>query len=264
MSKIFAIMSGKGGVGKSTVSSALAELYARQGLKVTLVDGDVGLRCADLMLGMQDRVVYDLGDWAQSDCTPEQALSPVPGLPTLTLLAAPQMLRPSDMKSKQIEQVVSWLEKRQDVVLIDAPAGIGRGLKNLLLEQARPVIVATPDDVAIRDAERLTALLQERGLDAHPGLVLNRVSRRLVRWGEMLPPRQIAAALDLPLMGLIPESDGIYRALLRHETALHAGDEAVSRAMEALGSRLLGANTPLPDYRPSPLLRFFSKGGDRI
>ena len=69
MSKIFAIMSGKGGVGKSTVSAALAELYARQGLKVTLVDGDVGLRCADLMLGMQDRVVYDLGDWTQSACT---------------------------------------------------------------------------------------------------------------------------------------------------------------------------------------------------
>ena len=113
MSKIFAIMSGKGGVGKSTVSAALAELYARQGLKVTLVDGDVGLRCADLMLGMQDRVVYDLGDWTQSACTPEQALAAVPGLPTLTLLAAPQMLRPSDMKGKEIERVVSWLARRR-------------------------------------------------------------------------------------------------------------------------------------------------------
>lgn len=263
MSKIFAIMSGKGGVGKSTVSAALAELYARQGLKVTLVDGDVGLRCADLMLGMQDRVVYDLGDWTQSACTPEQALAAVPGLPTLTLLAAPQMLRPSDMKGKEIERVVSWLARRQDVVLIDAPAGIGRGLKNLLLEKAQPVIVATPDDVSIRDAERLTALLTEKGMDAHPGLVLNRVSRRLVRRGEMLPPQQLAAALDLPLTGVIPESEGIYRALLRHETALHAGDEAVARAMETLGSRLLGADTPLPAYRPSPILRFFAKGGDR-
>lgn len=264
MSKIFAIMSGKGGVGKSTISAALAECYARQGLKVTLVDGDAGLRCADLMLNMQDRVVYDLGDWTQKECVPEQTLVQAPGLPGLTLLAAPVMLRPSDMKAKEIERVVGWLAKRQDVVLLDAPAGIGRGLKNLLGAQITPVIVATPDDVSIRDAERLGALLCEKNMDAHPALVLNRVSRKLVRRGEMLPPQQLAAVLDMPLMGVIPESEGIYRALLRHETALHAGDEQIARAIEALAARLLGAEVPLEKYQASPILRFFNRGGDRL
>ena len=263
MSRIFTIMSGKGGVGKSTLSSALALYYARHGMKCALLDGDVGLRCADMMLGMQDSVVFDLGDLCNDGCTLEQALIPCPAEPNLTLLATPQLMKPSELKAKEIAAVVRRIAKTQDIILLDAPAGIGRGLKNLLGADSTPVIVATPDEICVRDAERLGMLLTDRG-EMHPGIVFNRVSRELVRKGLMLPPKALAEALDMPLMGILPESPAVYRALLQHRNPLDCGDPKAAEAFENIASRLLGADVPLPEYRVSALLRFFSKGGNRV
>ena len=263
MARIFAIMSGKGGVGKSTISAALAECYARQDKRVTLVDGDIGLRCADLMLNLQNQVIYDLGDLMEKECSLDKALVHPMHLPNLSLLAAPQMMRPSDVKSKDLGKIIARLADRQDIVILDAPAGIGRGLKNLLGAQAESMIVATPDDVSIRDAERLGMLLSEKG-EMHPGLILNRVRKKLIKTGEMVAPQALAESLDMPLMGVIPESEKIYRALLRHESALHCEDKAVLQAVENLAARLLGEDAPMPDYRPSPVWRFFNRGGESL
>lgn len=261
MARIFLIMSGKGGVGKSTLAAALAEHYALQGLRVALVDGDIGLRCADLMLDLQSQVIYDLGDLMEKDCSVEQALVHPAALPGLSLLAAPQLMRPSDMKGRDMEKMIRRIADRQDIVILDAPAGIGRGLKNLLGTQAEPLIVATPDDVSIRDAERLGMLLSERG-EGHPGLILNRVRKKLVRTGEMPAPSALAEALDMPLMGIIPESEKIYRALLRRQSALHCGDQAAEAAIRILAARLMGEDMPLPEYHASPVWRFFNRGGE--
>ncbi len=261
MGRIFAIMSGKGGVGKSTISTSLSEYYARAGKKVALLDGDTGLRCADLMLNLQDRVIYDVGDLAEGSCELSQAMITPAELPGLSLLSAPQMMKPSDLKGKFMGRLITQLAETMDIVILDAPAGIGRGLKNLLGAAAEPVIVATPDDVCVRDAEKLSSLLSERE-EPRPAIVFNRVQRRLVRKGLMTAPDALAEALDLPLMGVIPESPKIYQALLRHETALHCGDRRVESAIEILAGRLLGADAPLPEYSVSPMLRFFHRGGD--
>ena len=125
--RIYSIMSGKGGVGKSTLSSSLAVYYARMGKQVTLLDGDIGQRCADLMLNVQDRVVYDLGDVADKNCELKEALLPHPALPNLTLLAAPQMMTPSDVKRKAMDRIITDLAEASDILLLDAPAGIGKG-----------------------------------------------------------------------------------------------------------------------------------------
>ena len=262
MSRIFTIMSGKGGVGKTTLSAALALYYARQGMKCTLLDGDIGLRCADLTLNMQDQVIYDLGDLCAAQCTLEQALIRCPDAPCLSLLAAPQLMKASEFKSRDIAAVVRRVAAGQDIVLLDAPAGVGRGLKNLLGAESSPVIVATPDDVSLRDAERLGMLLTERG-EPHPGIIFNRVNRELVRRGKMMPPQALATAVDMPLLGIVPESPLIYQALLSHKNPLDCGDPQVVAAIGNIASRLLGADIPLPEYRPSALLRFFSKGGNR-
>lgn len=261
MGRIFAIMSGKGGVGKSTLSTALAEYYARQGKKVALLDGDVGLRCADLMMNMQDRILYDLGDVAEKACTLEEALVPRPDLPNLSLLAAPQMMNASDLKRTRMGNIITSLSAETDVLILDAPAGIGRGLKNLLGAAAEPVIMATPDDVSLRDAEKLGSLLSQRE-EPRPVIVFNRVQKKLVRRGEMKSPVQLAAMLDMPLMGVIPESPKIYLALLRNEGALHSGDPKVIRAIEVIAARLLGADAPIETYEKSPVLRFFARGGE--
>ncbi|MBQ7656410.1 MAG: P-loop NTPase [Clostridia bacterium] len=261
MGRIFSIMSGKGGVGKSTLSVSLAEFYARTGKTVVLLDGDIGQRCADLMLNVQDRVVYDLGDVADKTCKLEEALLPHPVLPTLSLLAAPQILTVSDVKRKAMDKIITQLSERSDILLLDAPAGIGKGLKNLLGTTAEPVVVVTPDDVCIRDAERLSALLSQME-EPRPSLVLNRVRPMWVRRRLIPSPEQIAQTLDMPLLGVIPESTKIYRALLRHETALDCGDKKVANAIEVIAARMLGADAPLPEYAPSAVLRFFNRGGE--
>ena len=261
MGRIFSIMSGKGGVGKSTLSVSLAVYYARMGKRVVLLDGDIGQRCADLMLNVQDRVVYDLGDVADKTCELKEALLQHPALPILSLLAAPQIQTASDVKRKAMDQIITQLSEQSDILLLDAPAGIGKGLKNLLGATAEPVVVATPDDVSLRDAERLCALLMQME-EPRPSLVLNRVRPMWVRRGLIQPPAQLAAALDLPLMGVIPESAKICKALLRHETALDCGDRSVARAIEVIAARLLGADAPLPEYAPSAMLRFFNRGGE--
>lgn len=261
MGRIFAIMSGKGGVGKSTLAAALAECYAKQDMRTVLLDGDVGLRCADLMLGMQDRVIYDLGDLAEKNCQPEQALVRHPKLSSLSLVAAPQMISASDMKRKEIGRIITQLSDSTDVLIIDAPAGIGRSLKNLLGAAAEPVIVATPDDVCLRDAERLNLLLTQRE-EPRPVVVFNRVNKKLVRLGEMRTPAQMAATLDIPLMGAVPESPKVYRALLHHRGALHCGDYNVIEAIEHIAARLMGEDVPQERYKPSAFLSFFMEGGE--
>lgn len=258
MGRIFSMMSGKGGVGKSTLSVSLAEFYARNGKSVVLLDGDIGQRCADLMLNLQDQVTYDLGDLADKTCELEQALTPHPALPNLSLLAAPQMATVSDVKRKLVGRVITELAERTEILLLDAPAGIGKGLKNLLGAAAEPVVVITPDNVSIRDAERLSALLKQNE-EPPPNLVINRVRPGWVKKGLMPVPQDLALHLDMPLMGVIPESEKVYQALLRHETPLSCGDEKVVKAIEIIAARLLGADAPLPEYGPSPILRFFSR-----
>ncbi|MBR1585500.1 MAG: P-loop NTPase [Clostridia bacterium] len=262
MGKIFAIMSGKGGVGKSTLAAGLAEYYARLGKTAVLLDGDTGLRCADLMLNAQDQVLYDLGDVVKGACSLDQALVRVNGIGGLCLLAAPQLMKPSDLKAKEMGRLITRLAEEKDVVILDAPAGIGRGLKNLLGAAAEPVIVATADDVSVRDAEKLGAMLKEKE-EPRPVIVFNRVEPALVRRGVMASPKALALALDMPLMGIVPESKAVYRALLRHQTVLNCGDEQVISAIAVLAKRLLGQEAALPEYIPSPILRFFYRGGDR-
>lgn len=261
MGRIFAIMSGKGGVGKSTLAAALAECYARKDMRTVLLDGDVGLRCADLMLGMQDRVIYDLGDLADKTCPLEQAMVRHPVLSSLSLVAAPQMISASDVKRKAMGRVITQLADSTDVLILDAPAGIGRGLKNLLGAAAEPVIVATPDDVCLRDAERLSLLLTQRE-EPRPVVVFNRVNKKLVRLGEMRTPAQIAATLDMPLMGAVPESPKVYRALLHHKGALHCGDDRVVTAIEHMAARLMGEDIPQERYKRSAFLCYFMEGGE--
>ncbi|MBQ6256043.1 MAG: hypothetical protein IJJ60_05590, partial [Clostridia bacterium] len=153
------------------------------------------------------------------------------------------------------------LSDASDVLIIDAPAGIGRNLKNLLGAAAEPVIVATPDDVCLRDAERLSLLLTQRE-EPRPVVVFNRVSKKLVRLGEMRTPAQMAATLDMPLMGAVPESPKVFRALLHHKGAPHCGDDRVVSAIEHVAARLMGEDVPQERYKRSTCLSFFMEGGE--
>ncbi len=258
--KVILFASGKGGVGKSTLSAALCVLMARQGKRVLLIDGDVGLRSLDLMLNMQDKVLYELADSLARRCSLDDAMQPVPMAPGLFLMVAGQEARPRVFAGKDITRVVKTLKQRFDIIVIDGPAGIGRGLRNWASLTNRVVLVATADDVCLRDTEK-TARMMREGWKLRPQLLLNRLDNRLVQRGLLSDPAAIAASLDIELLGVIPQSEDVYRGMLQGITAADVEDRQLKESLRRTAVRLTGELSPwqAPETLGQRLRRFFGK-----
>ncbi len=255
MSQTFLFASGKGGVGKSTVTASLGILLARAGSSVLLIDSDLGLRSLDSLLALENQVVFDLLDVLNGDCSPEDAMLSVPTIPDLKLLAAAQFARAKSLDVKKFRGLLQSLDSDFDFILIDCPAGIERGLRNVIrTEIGEAVLITTPDDLTVRDVERTAGILQEKGID-HPCLIVNRLRNDLVRTGEMPAAKGIADVLDLPLLGEIPEDETVYRAQLRHGTVADYDCEA-RNALVRIARRLRGETVPLPSYGKKPVSLF--------
>ena len=256
MSVTYLFASGKGGVGKSTVTANLAVLLARSGRRTVLIDADIGLRSQDLFLNMENRVVYDLVDVARGRCLLSQAVLSSLEIPDLRLLPAAQFSRCRDLDPKKLKQLLSLLKKESDYILIDCPAGIERGLRNVLNAGAdETVLVVTPDDLCIRGAERVAALIEEKEL-SRPRLIVNRLDNDLIHSGEMYSARTVSDLLNLALLGEIPEDRGIVVAQLRHRLVVDYVCEA-REALLRIADRLRGSSPLLPSYgsRKTPFLR---------
>ena len=198
MSRSVLIASGKGGVGKSVFTANLGAALARRGASVVVIDADIGLRSQDAFLGLENNVVYDLVDVASKDCVLEDALLDCPSVPGLKLLPAAQFARVRSLEPKQLRKILCTLSEKADFVLIDAPAGIEKGLRNLL--NAGPdeaILIATPDDICIRDVERTAGILESKGI-VRPNLVVNRLDNELIARREMFSARVVADSLPLP------------------------------------------------------------------
>ena len=261
MKKVWLIASGKGGVGKSTVTANLASALCQMGQKVCIIDGDIGLRDQDALLGLENQVVYDLIDVINKDCDLNSALISPLSMPKLSLLPAAQFARCSDLKSDKLLRVVNRLRTEFDYVLIDCPAGIEKGLRNLCkVHPDAAILVCTPDDICIRNAERLNDLLEQKGLP-RPMLLVNRLDTELIESGEQYSAAVVAATLDLPLLGELPEDRLIYRCQLKH--VLFADTEGEPRAaIRRIACRVRGENSDFPGYgtkRRGLLNRIFHK-----
>ena len=258
MGESILITSGKGGVGKSTLAVSLAAAFSARGSSCVLVDGDVGLRCADLLLGLQDSVVLDMEDVLSGACALSEALYPAEGIGPgkVFLLPASQALRAAQVRQKDMTRLAEKLRGAFDIVLIDGPAGIGRNTKLLLGGADRCFLVSTLDHVSLRDAEKTAAVLDENGL-SHPGLILNRVRAAYVRAGLAEEPQAVAERMDMPLLGVIPESDRIYPALLQNRHPYQCGDRVFTAAVDRTAGRALGDEIPFPKMTFSPVYRFF-------
>lgn len=248
MGKSFLLISGKGGVGKSTLTSALGVAAAKAGMRTALVDGDLGLRSLDLLLGMQDRVLFDMVDVVQRRCALDQALVSHPEYPQLHLLVGGQQAKPKDFQPADLKKIIKTLTKRFDLLLVDGPAGLGRGMRSLSGLTDHTVLVATPDPVSLRSVEKLSSLLYAQGL--RPELLLNRVIPQSVLGGILPQPSAIAQGLDLPLLGVVEESAHIYTSLLAGQTAAQTGDAALDLALHDIVQRMLGFNNPIKEYVP--------------
>ena len=260
MGRSVLITSGKGGVGKSTLAVSLAAAFSARGLSCVLIDGDIGLRCVDLLLGLQDQVVMDMEDVLEGRCALADALYPVNafGDGKLFLLPASQALRAAQVRHKDMNKVVDRLRKYFDIVLLDGPAGIGRNTRLLLECADRCIVVSTPDSVSLRDAEKVASVLDENGL-GHPDLIINRLKKEYVRSGLVEEPQAVADRLDMPLLGIIPDSDRIYAALLKGQHPYLCGDRELKDAFDRTAARFLGDAVPFPRMTFSPVYRFFHR-----
>jgi len=248
MGKVWMIASGKGGVGKSTISAALAVALARHQRRVCVIDADVGLRSIDLMLGLHDKAVFDLFDVVNGDCKLNDALVAHVDYPRLFLLTTSQAEYPDAMNADKFETVLKALRRQFDFVLIDCPAGIGSIVTDAGKLADACILVVTPDDMSIRDAERTSAVLFEnKQLELH--LAVNRVDNKLISDSLIMQPQQIADCIGVPLIGEIPLNEQVYRALLCHKTASETRDRSLTKAIEALALRVEGGQTPFRTYR---------------
>ena len=255
MSTAYLFASGKGGVGKSTVTANLAAVLARAGHSVAVLDADIGLRCLDAMLGLENMVVYDLIDVAKGDCLLSQALLSVPDLPSLHLLPAAQFARSKDLDVKKLRLIVNLLKKEHEFVLIDCPAGLERGLRGVLHSDVEEtVLIVTPDDICIRDVERTAGILESKGI-VRPNLVVNRLDNELIARREMFSARVVADSLDLPLLGEIPEDPAVWRSVLRRCLFLDY-DCPARGAVLRIAARLMGEQVPFPEIGKAPVPLF--------
>lgn len=258
MFKSIAVVSGKGGVGKSTLTAGIASALAWNGSRVLILDADIGLRSQDALLSLENRIVYDLIDLADGECLPEQAILPSEDYPSLFLLPASQFARAKNLDSKKLKKIIRTLSSEYDYCLIDCPSGIERGLRNVLNAGLDEILlVVTPDDIAVRDAERTIQVIEAKSLP-RPELIVNRLEPDLIRSGDMMSANVIAALLDINLIGEVPEDPAVRFAVLKKNMLLHYDCEA-RNAVIRIASRLAGKPVPFPSYgheKPSWLERF--------
>ncbi len=184
-SRVLTITSGKGGVGKTTTAANLGTGLAMRGKKVAIVDSDIGLRNLDAVLGLENRIVYDLVDVVEGQCRLRQALIKDKRLPELYLLPAAQTRDKNAVNSIQMEQLCQQLRREFDFVLIDSPAGIEQGFRNAIVGADEIIIVANPEMASVRDADRIIGLVEAAG-KPEPRLVLNRLRPEMIRRGDMM------------------------------------------------------------------------------
>ena len=244
--QVITVTSGKGGVGKTTAVANLAVALASSGSKVVCIDGDIGLRNLDVILGLENRIVYDIVDVIEGRCRLKQAMIRDKKLPELHLIPAAQTRDKNAVSASDMNRVVKDLRSECDFVLIDSPAGIERGFKNAIAPADRVLIVTNPEVSAVRDADRVIGILEaeEKGPGA---LILNRLNPVLVKKQDMLSADDVLDLLAVELIGIVPEDEGV---IVGSNRGVPVSADAKSRAGQAfrnIARRLKGEQVPFLD-----------------
>lgn len=241
--RVITITSGKGGVGKTTVTANLSVALAAHGKKVVAIDADIGLRNLDVILGLENRIVYDLVDVVEGRCKLRQAMIKHKAYEDLYLIPAAQTRDKTAVSPSDMVDIADKLRPDYDFVLIDSPAGIERGFRNAVAPADDVLIVTNPEVSSVRDADRIIGLLEaeEKG----PGkLVVNRVKMDLVRRGEMLSMEDVVDILAISMIGVIPDDESVLTSSNRGEPAAGDGNSKAGQAFRNIARRLMGEEVP--------------------
>lgn len=245
MSEVIVVTSGKGGVGKTTTSANVGTGLAMLGAKVVLIDTDIGLRNLDVVMGLENRIVYNLVDVVEGNCRMKQALIKDKRYPNLFLLPSAQTRDKSSVSPGQMMKLVEDLREEFDYVLLDCPAGIEQGFKNAIAGADRAFVVTTPEVSAIRDADRIVGLL-EAGEITRIDLIVNRIRMDMVRRGDMMSIEDVTDILGIPILGAIPDDEEIVISTNQGEP-LVGMNSCAGQAYLNICKRVLGQEVPLMD-----------------
>jgi len=238
------VTSGKGGVGKTTVTANLGAALADAGKRVVVVDADVGLRNLDVVMGLENRVRMHSLDVIEENCTLDEALVRDRVRKSLMLLPAAQNRDKDEIEPEDMQDLINELQEKFDIVLIDCPAGIEQGFRNAVVGAQEAIIVTTPEVSAVRDADRVAGLLPN---DMPARLIINRLRPNLVRKGTMMSVDDVLEILRLDLVGVIPDDKEVIVATNRGNTVVDISGSPTGAALRRIASRLLGEQVPIPD-----------------
>lgn len=256
MGESIVITSGKGGVGKTTTTANLGTGLAMMGKKVALVDADIGLRNLDVIMGLENRIVYDLIDVAEGNCKMKSALIKDKRTEGLYLLPAAQTRDKTALAPEQMQRIIDELKEEFDYVLIDCPAGIEHGFRNAITAADKALVVTVPDVSAVRDADRIIGLLMSSGI-SYIRLILNRLRGDMVERGDMLNVEDTLEILSVELIGIVPEDENIIRSSNIGEPVVLRNLSIAGEAYMNITKRVLGESVPLMDIKNKDT--FFSK-----
>ncbi|MGB8643803.1 MAG: septum site-determining protein MinD [Anaerolineae bacterium] len=247
---VITVTSGKGGVGKTTTTANLGVALARRGKRVACVDTDIGLRNLDVVLGLENRIVYDIVDVVEGRARLRQALIKDKRLPELQMLPAAQTRDKSAVKPEQMMKLADDLRKDFDFILIDCPAGIEGGFKNALAPADRVLIVTTPEVSAVRDADRIIGLVEASEKET-PKLIINRLRPAMVKRGDMLATEDVLEVLSIDLIGIVPEDENIITSTNKGQPVAFDEKTPAGQAYGRIAQRLLGEDVPFGVFQES-------------
>ncbi len=244
MGEVIVITSGKGGVGKTTTTANIGTALSLKGKKVVLIDTDIGLRNLDVVMGLENRIVYDIVDVVEGYCRLKQALIKDKRFDGLYLLPAAQTRDKNSIKPNQMQELCNELKEEYDFVIIDCPAGIEQGFKNAIAGAEKAIVVTTPEVSAVRDADRIIGLLEANEL-RNPSIIVNMVRPDMVRHGDMMSIEDIIDILAIDLLGVVPDDEKIVVSTNRGEPAVTDPKSLAGKAYINIASRILGENVPI-------------------
>jgi septum site-determining protein MinD len=247
---VITITSGKGGVGKTTTTANLGVGLAMLGKRVVTIDADIGLRNLDVVLGLENRIVYDLVDAVEGHCRLRQALIRDKRLSELYLLPAAQTRDKTAVSPAQMVELCDQLRPDFDFILVDSPAGIEQGYRNAVAPANRVLIVTTPEVSAVRDADRIVGLI-EADQKGPATLIINRLNPEMVQHGQMLSTEDVVEILAIDLIGIVPEDREVIIATNRGTPVALDGKSSSGQAFRNIAGRLLGQDIPFMPLKGS-------------
>ena len=258
MCEIIVITSGKGGVGKTTTTANIGAALALTGKKVVMIDTDIGLRNLDVIMGVENRIVYDLVDVVEDRVPYEKALVRDKRYEGLFLLPAAQSRDKSAVTTTQMKHLIRKMEDSFDYILIDCPAGIEQGFENAVAAAKKAIVVAMPEVSSVRDADRIIGLLEKHDIKEIK-LVINKLRPKMVESGSMLGIEDMLDILAIDLLGVVPDDEDIIVAANKGEYVCAMSNSRAGQAYRNIASRLNGENVDLMKLKQSFFERLFAK-----